>query len=43
MQDSYPAVHKGYPAVHNDYPELTWVGARDTSVSKNRSGQKREE
>ena len=25
----------GYPAVHNCYPGLTWVGARDTCVSKN--------
>ena len=26
---------QGYPAVHNGYPGLTWVGARDTCVSKN--------
>ena len=25
---------QGYPAVHNGYPGLTWVGARDTCVSK---------
>ena len=26
---------QGYPAVHNGYPRQTWVGARDTYVSKN--------
>ena len=25
---------QGYPAVHNGYPRHTWVGARDTCVSK---------
>ena len=25
---------QGYPAVHNGYPGQTWVGARDTCVSK---------
>ena len=25
---------QGYPAVHNGYPGRTWVGARDTCVSK---------
>ena len=33
--NGYPAVHNGYPVVHNGYPGLTWVGARDTCVSKN--------
>ena len=31
----------GYPAVHNGYPGQTWVGARDTCVSKKHTNQKR--
>ena len=30
----YPTVHNGYPTVPNGYPGLTWVGARDTCISK---------
>ena len=26
---------QGYPAVHKGYPGRTWIGARDTCVSKN--------